>query len=186
MNFFSELCNRVIYFAIVLLIAAGVFNILPASCSWNARPLSTEWQGELRVRLPEEINIYPFNTTGWLVQQAQCGDFFFDVHAKELKGMEKNDFLTEAPPQRIMETFQQYQLENVTLKDQKRETIHNVGVRHYSFTGEKQGKDYEMEVITTPRHDMLVMTYIYHAGSKKAKEEVEESISSLEFVEKDK
>lgn len=33
---------------------------------------------------------------------------------------------------------------------------------------------------------MLVMTYIYHAGSKKAKEEVEESISSLEFVEKDK
>ncbi|WP_149170475.1 hypothetical protein [Selenomonas ruminis] len=34
----------------------------------------------------------------------------------------------------------------------------NIGVRHYSFTGEKQGKDYEMEA----------------------------SISSLEFIERDK
>ena len=186
MNFFSELCNRVIYLAVILLIAAGLFNILPASYSWNAQQIANEWNGELRVKLPEKIEIYPLNTKGWLVQQAQCGDFFFDMHSKELKGMEKNDFLTEEPPKRLMETFQQYQLEKVTLKDQKRETIHNVGVRHYSFTGEKQGKDYEMEVITTPRHDMLVMTYIYHAGSKKAKQEVSDSISSLEFVERDK
>ena len=186
MNFFSELCDRAIYFAVILLAAAFIFNILPAVYSWNAFQIADERNGELRVKLPKEIDIYPLNTKGWLVQQAQCGDFFFDMHSKELTEMEKNNFLTENPPKRLMETFQQYQLEKATLTEQKQETIHNIDVRHYFFTGEKQGKDYEMEVITTPRNNMLVMTYIYHAGSKKAKEEVADSIASLKFVEKDK
>lgn len=153
---------------------------------WHLSTLSITSAQEMRVRMPQELKTLSWEDDGWVVKQARGDNFFVDVHMKD-GSSDDIHFMNTPPISLYKEILEKYKLREVEwVYGVEVQEVEGIDVYPFRFKGKKDGQDYEaIAAAYEAQGKVCVMTYIYHAGSEKAYDEVMGSIRSLEFRDRD-
>lgn len=135
--------------------------------------------------VPRELKALPWEDEDCKVWQAKCNRFFVDAHLQPW-GDEPVELVADpTPPERVYKTLARYKVKDVVLKEADLMAIDGRPVWRYEFTGQKDGKAYEIVAASYPiAHNSYIVTYFYHAGSEAARDDVLRSIESLQVTDR--
>ena len=161
-------------------------NIFWPAQFWQPSVLSATRAQEMWVRMPHELKTLGWKDDGWVVKQARGDNFFVDVHMKD-GSSDDIHFMNTPPISLYKEILEKYKLREVEwVYGVEVQEVEGIDVYPFRFKGKKDGQDYEaIAAAYEAQGKVCVMTYIYHAGSEKAYDEVMGSIRSLEFKDRD-
>ncbi|SFT37632.1 hypothetical protein SAMN02910356_00328 [Selenomonas sp. GACV-9] len=159
------------------------FSVEGISLFGETEKVAVSTRQELQIEMPEQFKGLPYDDGKWQVSQAKCGNMFIDLHSM---GVDASQQAETDIDQRVGKTLDRYQVRNAELQAQEEITVHDIPLEKYHYTGEKAGRDFEIDAVAVRApQKVLVFTYFYHAGDKDAKDDVKDSIESMKYVDKE-
>lgn len=152
---------------------------------WPSSCLPVNDTSQIEMQVPRELKALPGEDEDCKVWQAKCNRFFVDAHLQPW-GDEPVELVADpTPPERVYKTLARYKVKDVVLKEADLMAIDGRPVWRYEFTGQKDGKAYEIVAASYPiAHNSYIVTYFYHAGSEAARDDVLRSIESLQVTDR--
>ena len=155
---------------------------------WKTSRFIASEKQNLQIELPVRLEPLREPDEGYTVYQAEGDNIFVDLHSESLYLPEdRGRYMQEGPQKRVLKIIGNYEVENVTMTHQETAVVNHIPLRKFHFTGQQNGQDVEIEVVTVARKNLgWIFTFIYDTGNKEAERQVEKGIASLQYAERAK